>query len=162
MMHLKRLLVSGAICSLSLTAAAMPLSVEAKRVVSVEFTETHPPSTDKERLKVYTASKVVLHYADGSESAYPLHYELLFHSGDKTESVGAGEIVDKDGKVIIESAPDKKGNRAKGPFYAYGPDGSSLIQVKNRKASNKLFLATLYTLRTDRRRTHRITGSAGC
>lgn len=143
------LCVGGVLCSIAFCALAAPQPIEAKPVLSVVFTETPAPESEEDRIKVYTTSKALVQFADGSHRSYPLSYETLFHSGDRSGSAAAGEIVDKEGRVIAESTADKKGQKAQGPFYAYGPDGTSLIQIKRKGSSSELFLVTQFEYHTE-------------
>jgi len=56
--------------------------------------------------------------------------------------------VDKDGKPVLASSPDDKGEQAKGPFHAYAPDANSLIRVRDGK-TEKLLLVTQYEYHTE-------------
>jgi len=149
MSHLKRWLIGSTLSVLYLIASPVSAANKPKRIIGVEFTETQAPRTDEERISIYTTSKVVVRHEDQTEVVYPLSYETLFRSGDRAGPVAAGEIVDKSGKAIIESTPDKNGHRAQGPFYAYGPDGSSLIQIKSARNTNALFLVTQFEYHTE-------------
>jgi secreted PhoX family phosphatase len=124
-------------------------AVETKSVIDIVFTETLPPQSDEERTKTYTTSSAIVHYSDGSQKLYPLSYETLFRSGERSGSGAAGEILDKKGNIISESSADKSGQKAHGPFYAYGPDGNSLIQLRRPGKSNELFLVTQFEYHTE-------------
>lgn len=143
------LLMGAAFASIIPFAYAGPLNKEANPVVGVVFTETYAPQTDDDRTKTYTASSAIIHFADGSQKSYPLSYETLFRSGDRSGSGAAGEIVDRDGRLISESSAGKNGQKGQGPFYAYGPDGTSLIQLKRTGKANELFLVTQYEYHTE-------------
>lgn len=142
------LLVGGTLSSFAVFSFAAYPDVDVKPV-GIVFTETLAPQSDEERTKTYTTSSAIVHFSDGSQKPYPLRYETLFRSGERSGSGAAGEIVDKNGNPINESSADKNGQKAQGPFYAYGPDGTSLIQLKRTGKSSDLFLVTQFEYHTE-------------
>lgn len=146
---LERMVMGGLLCSIAGFASAAALNEETKPIVSVAFTETPAPESEEDRTKPYTTSSATVRFADGSQDTYPLSYEILFHSGDRSGSFGAGEIIDRNSRPITESTPDKKGQKAKGPFYAYSPDGTSLIQLKRSGKNSDLYLVTQFEYHTE-------------
>jgi uncharacterized protein len=103
------------------------------KVTSVEFTPTPAPANDFEMALPYTRSEAVVTLADGSKKTFPLSYQILHRSGDYVGEWYAGLIVDKNGKPLLQSAPDAKGNVARGPFYSQGADGTSMLVIPNAK-----------------------------
>ena len=139
------------------TMLAMPsasLAVEhaagkgSDKVTAVEFTPTPAPRSAAEMTTAYTRSSAIVTYASGARKVFPLSYHTLFRSGERIGSGEAGLVVDVQGKPIAASVADDKGDRAKGPFHAYSPDGNSLIRVRDGKLE-KLFLVTQYEYHTD-------------
>jgi secreted PhoX family phosphatase len=130
--------VLGTLCPTAATLA------DALQVSAVEFTETPAPSSDLEMTNPYTRSAAVVTLADGTRQSFPLRYVPLARSGDYLEGGYAGLIVDKAGKPLLQSAADKRGDRAIGPFRAAGADGTSLLMVSGAKVpgvkGNPLFL----------------------
>ncbi|HKF12913.1 MAG TPA: alkaline phosphatase PhoX [Xanthobacteraceae bacterium] len=114
------------------TLAEGPITSPLK-VTSVEFTPTPAPANEFEMALPYTRSKAVVTLADGSKKTFPLSYQILHRSGDYVGEWYAGLIVDKGGKPILQSAPDAKGNAARGPFYSQGADGTSMLVIPNAK-----------------------------
>jgi hypothetical protein len=131
-------------------AAALipPTALAADRVTAVEFTSTPAPRNAAEMTAAYTRSSAIVSYASGQRRVFPLTYRTLFRPGDRIGAGEAGLVVDKDGKPVLASAPDDKGEQAKGPFHAYAPDANSLIRVMDGKAE-KLFLVTHYEYHTE-------------
>lgn len=111
-------------CGSALAGDNAPLQVRA-----VAFTPTKAPASELEMSSAYTTSSAVLTLADGSTRHFPLSYRILHRSGDYIDGAYAGLIVDHAGRAILESPPDGKGNRARGPFLAAGADGSSLLAI---------------------------------
>ncbi len=114
------------------------------KVSAVEFTATPAPATEFEMTNPYTQSSMVVTLADGSKQTFPLSYVVLHRSGDYVGGWYSGLIVDHDGKPLQQSAPDKEGNVAAGPFMSAGQDGTSLLRIADAKvdgvAGNPLFL----------------------
>ena len=144
MNRIRPLIAALAACfaSMSVTAAA------ADKVVNVEFTQTPAPVSEAELVSTYTKSSAIVTYASGVRRIFPLSHQVLFRPGDKVGKSEAGLIVDKDGQSIPSSAPDDKGDQAKGPFHAYAPDANSLIRVRDGKLE-KLFMVTHYEYHTE-------------
>ena len=144
MNRIRPLIAALAVCfaSMSVTAAA------ADKVVNVEFTQTPAPVSEAELVSIYTKSSAIVTYANGARRIFPLSHQVLFRPGDKVGKAEAGLIVDKDGQPILGSTPDKKGDRAEGPFHAYAPDANSLIRVRDGKLE-KLFMVTHYEYHTE-------------
>lgn len=103
------------------------------KVKLVEFTPTPAPANELEMASAYTRSSAVLTLADGSTRTFPLSYVILHRSGDYVGGWYSGLIVDKDGKPIQRTAPDKDGNVAIGPFMSAGQDGTSLLNVPDAR-----------------------------
>ena len=112
---LKQALTLSIVSAMTMGTHAAAGTPSSKRVVDVSFSETMAPESDADRVKAYTTSEAVIRYADGHQEVYPLSYQPLFYSGQRS----AGEIVDKEGLPIVESAADRRGLKATGPFYAY-------------------------------------------
>ncbi|MDK9702708.1 MAG: DUF839 domain-containing protein [Sulfuritalea sp.] len=130
------------------TAADKALRNSSATVTGVEFTSTPAPGSAAEMAAAYTRSSAIVSYGDGSRKLFPLSHHTLFRSGDRIGGGEAGLVVDHAGKPIMTSAPDGKGERAKGPFHAYAPDANSLIRVMDGKVE-KLFLITHYEYHTE-------------
>jgi secreted PhoX family phosphatase len=107
------------------------VTAEPLRVKSVEFTETPTPANPMEMVLPYTRSAAVVTLADGSTKTFPLSYHVLHRSSQYVPGWYAGLVVDKQGRPIMQSAPDTRGNAARGPFYSQGADGTSLLVVPN-------------------------------
>jgi uncharacterized protein len=127
------LLGATALVGVSTLALAQGSMAPPLKVTSVEFTPTPAPANDLEMALPYTRSEAVVTLADGSKKTFPLSYQILHRSGDYVGEWYAGLIVDKGGKPILQSAPDAKGNVARGPFYSQGADGISMLVVPNAK-----------------------------
>jgi uncharacterized protein len=128
------------LCTTMLVAAALSYPAQAQTtaplvVKSVEFTATPAPANAIEMTVPYTRSKAMITLADGTRKTYPLRYQVLHRSGDYVHGWYAGLIVDRAGKVIMQSAADKKGNIARGPFFSAGADGASLLVIPNAKVN---------------------------
>ncbi len=114
----------------ALAAASSAMAGDAPlKVKSVEFTSTPAPVTRLEMSQAYTTSKAIVTLADGTVKAFPLSYEILHRSGDYVAGWYAGLVADRSGTPLLQSAPDKEGNIARGPFFAPGADGTSLLVV---------------------------------
>ncbi len=155
-MMLKALLASSTAllcCAAFAPAVASAADPTSPKVKSVEFTATPAPATDMERVAPYTTSAAVVTLTDGSKQTFPLSYNVLHRSGDFLNGWYAGLIVDRDGKPLLRSAPDAKGNVALGPFRSAGPDGASLLLIPNAKADgvkgNPLFLVNHFEYDTE-------------
>jgi hypothetical protein len=103
------------------------------KVKAVDFTATPAPSNMLEMTQPYTRSAAVVTLADSSKKTFPLSYHVLHRSGDFVSGWYAGLVVDKNNKPILQSAADKKGNIARGPFFSAGADGTSMLVVPNAK-----------------------------
>lgn len=132
----------------ALTAAAPILSIAADRVVRIEFTPTPAPRTDAEMITAYTRSSAVFTYASGARKVFPLSYHALFRPGDRIGGGEGGLVTDRQGRPILRSATDEKGDAAQGPFHAYAPDANSLIRVREGKRE-ELYLVTHYEYHTE-------------
>lgn len=137
----------------TLLATLIPLmfsspALSAEGPISVEFTNTPPPSTEHEMAQAYTRSSALVTYPDGRKKLFPLAYQTLFRSGDKIGSAEAGLVVDRNGNPVMRTVADEQGRYAAGPFHAYAPDGTSLIR---HRAGNveRLFLVTQYEYHTE-------------
>jgi secreted PhoX family phosphatase len=135
-MNMRAILLAASAMSGSILVPAAqaesPTSAPIK-VKSVEFTATPAPSNTMEMSVPYTRSSAVVTLADGSKKTYPLSYNVLHRSGDFVGGWYSGLVVDKDGRPISHSAPDSKGNIARGPFLSAGADGTSMLVVPNAK-----------------------------
>jgi uncharacterized protein len=100
-------------------------------VTSVEFSATPAPANVMEMTVPYTRSKATVTLADGSTKIYPLTYHVLHRSGDFVSGWYAGLIVDKTGAPILSAAG--KNGEARGPFFAPGADGTSLLVIPGAK-----------------------------
>lgn len=140
---------SATIVMIPIAAAAdKALRKSAATVTGVEFTTTPAPSSAAEMAATYTRSSAIVSYGDGSRKVFPLTHHTLFRPGDRIGSGEAGLVVDHAGRPIMASAPDGKGEQARGPFHAYSPDANSLIRVRDGKVE-KLFLVTQYEYHTE-------------
>jgi secreted PhoX family phosphatase len=133
--------------ALACTASTFALAA-GPRITAVEFTSTPAPANAGEMIAPYTGSSAIVSYADGKRRVFPLSYHTLFRPGDRLGAGEAGLVVDKDGKPVLASAPDDKGEQARGPFHAYAPDANSLIRVRDGK-TEKLLLVTQYEYHTE-------------
>ncbi|HRD67734.1 MAG TPA: DUF839 domain-containing protein [Candidatus Competibacter sp.] len=140
-------------CAAFVPAIASAADAASLKVKSVEFTATPAPATEMEKAAPYTTSAAVVTLSDGSKKTFPLSYNALYRSGDYIDNWYAGLIVDKDGKPLTQSAPDAKGNVARGPFRSAGPDGTSLLWVPGAKVDgvkgNPLFLVNHFEYDTE-------------
>lgn len=142
--------------ALSATTVMIPAAVAADKtirksaaaVTGVEFTSTPAPASAAEMAATYTRSSAIVSYSDGSRKVFPLAHHTLFRPGDRIGRGEAGLVLDHAGRPIMASAPDDKGNQARGPFHAYAPDANSLIRVKDGKVE-RLFLVTQYEYHTE-------------
>lgn len=121
----KLVLAGVAFLGLWASAAAAEPAIRA-----VDFTPTPAPATVEEMVVAGSRSAAVVTYADGSSRTFPLDYRTLMRSGDPLMDGAAGLIVDHHGRAISQTLPDDKGNVARGPFHAFGPDANSLIATK--------------------------------
>lgn len=123
------------------------------RLKDAEFTPTPPPATEADMVQPFTRSVVTLTYMDGRQASYPLEYRILFRSGEAVGGGSAGRVVDRAGRPIQATAPDKDGNVAQGPFASWSPDANSLLAVPGakptRKGTNPLFLVTHFEYATE-------------
>ncbi|MDP2795315.1 MAG: DUF839 domain-containing protein [Sulfurisoma sp.] len=138
----------ASLASLAALAAHAAGPASANKVTAVEFTSTPAPRSAAEMAVAYTRSAAILSYSDGSRRVFPLTHHTLFRSGERIGSGEAGLVVDHAGKPVMASAPDDRGEQARGPFHAYAPDANSLIRVKDGKVE-KLFLVTQYEYHTE-------------
>ncbi|MFO1058510.1 MAG: DUF839 domain-containing protein [Dongiaceae bacterium] len=129
-MSLRKLLLATAALLPCLMSAAHAADPAPLRVKAVAFTATPAPASDMERVLPYTRSEAVVTLADGTEKRFPLTYRALNRSGEFIPGWYAGLVVDRTGKPILESVADGKGNVARGPFFAPGADGTSLLVVQ--------------------------------
>ncbi len=140
-------------CAAFIPAVASAADTAPLKVKSVEFTATPVPATDLEKATPHTTSTAVVTLIDGSKKTFPLSYNVLHRSGDYLNGWYAGLIVDRDGKPLMQSAPDAKGNVARGPFRSAGPDGTSLLLIPNAKVDgvkgNPLFLVNHFEYDTE-------------
>ncbi len=118
-------------CSLAASAQAGNSAVGALQVKSVEFTATPAPANELEMTVPHTRSEAVITLADGTKKTFPLSYQVLHRSGDYLGGWYSGLIPDKAGRPIMQSAADRKGNVARGPFMSAGADGTSMLVVPN-------------------------------
>lgn len=136
------------IVHLSVVAALAAFAVPGFAANKVDFTPSRAPASEEEMVVPF--SSAALH--DGKKEI-PLQYRALFRSGDEVGGVPAALIVDKAGKAVTISAPDKKGNVALGPFNSWSPDGNSLMRVPGAKSrtagANRLFLVTHFEYHTE-------------
>lgn len=130
------------------SAAAAADRKSSATVTGVEFTTTAAPNSVAEMATTYTRSSAIVSYGDGSRKVFPLTHHTLFRSGDRIGGGEAGLVVDHAGRPVMASAPDGKGEQARGPFHAYAPDANSLIRVRDGKVK-KLFLVTQYEYHTE-------------
>jgi len=131
----------GTLAGLAGIAHAAPAPLKVK---SVQFTATPAPANGFELVNPYTRSSAIVTLADGTQQTFPLSYVILHRSGDYIGGWYSGLIVDHAGKPVQQTAPDKDGNIAVGPFMSAGADGTSLLQIADAKVDgvkgNALFL----------------------
>jgi len=124
-----------------------------RRATQVEFVSSPAPATEEEMAVPFGRSVIVATQSNGGPREYPLEYRVLFRSGDSVGGVKAGRVNDRDGAPIMLAAPDKQGNVAQGPFYAWSPDANSLLAVRGAKSpkrgDNRLFLVTHFEYHTE-------------
>ncbi|MDP1705633.1 MAG: DUF839 domain-containing protein [Sulfurimicrobium sp.] len=136
------------ILPLSIMAALAAFAVPGLAAGKVDFTPSRPPASEEEMTAPFSSAVLW----DGNKEI-PLQYRVLFRSGDEVGGVPAGLIVDKNGRAVQISAPDKKGNAALGPFNSWGPDANSLMLVPGAKSktagANRLFLVTHFEYHTE-------------
>ncbi|MBZ0106522.1 MAG: DUF839 domain-containing protein [Sulfuricella denitrificans] len=136
------------ILHLSMLAAMAAFAAPGLAAGKADFLSSRPPLSEEEMVAPF--SSAILR---DKKTGIPLQYHALFRSGDRVGGELAGLIVDREGKAIAISAPDRKGNAALGPFNSWGPDANSLMQVagaKSRAASvNRLFLVTHFEYHTE-------------
>ena len=116
-------------------------------VSSVEFTPTHAPLNDAERISFFTHSSAIVTYKDGQKKIFPLSYQPLYRSADKIGNWQAGTIVDRHGKPVMRSAANAEGDIAQGPFFASSPDANSLLGMQ--KGNNTAYLLTHFEYHTE-------------
>lgn len=134
--------------SLLLWALLVPVAVHAESAItSVEFTPTPVPESDQERSSFYTRSSAIVTYRNGLKKVFPLSYQPLYRSADKIGNWQAGAIVDKNGQLILRSAPNADGDVAQGPFFSFAPDANSLLGTQNGK--NTAYLVTHFEYHTE-------------
>ncbi|MGA7982702.1 MAG: alkaline phosphatase PhoX [Chromatiaceae bacterium] len=134
-------------------AAAQPDPQAPLKVSHVEFTATPAPVNADEMTTPYTTSNAEVTLADGSKKSFPLSYRVLHRSGEYVNGWYAGLIVDKNGKPVLRSPADTKGEAARGPFLAPGQDGTSLLMIPSAAVAgvkgNLLFLIDQLEYDTD-------------
>jgi secreted PhoX family phosphatase len=130
-MNMRSILLSAT--AVGALALALPAQAENNpiKVKSVEFTSTPAPSNEMEMVLPYTRSSAVVTLSDGRQKTFPLSYQILHRSGDFVGGWYSGLVVDKDGKPVMQSAPDSKGNVGRGPFLSRGTDGTSMLAIPN-------------------------------
>jgi hypothetical protein len=154
-MNMRSILLSAT--AVGALALALPAQAENNpiKVKSVEFTSTPAPSNEMEMVLPYTRSSAVVTLSDGRQKTFPLSYQILHRSGDFVGGWYSGLVVDKDGKPVMQSAPDSKGNVGRGPFLSRGTDGTSMLAIPNATVDgvkgHTVFLITISNT-TPRRR----------
>jgi uncharacterized protein len=116
-----------------LTPALAGEPVEPLAVTAVEFTSTPAPVSEMEMASAYSRSEAIVTLADGTKKTFPLSYRTLHRSGDFIGGWYSGLVVDKQGRPILKTVADAKGNVADGPFAAAGADGTSMLVVPNAR-----------------------------
>jgi secreted PhoX family phosphatase len=130
-MSLRKLLLgTAALLPCLLSPAARADDPTPLRVKSVAFTATPAPASDMEMAVPYTRSEAIVTLADGTERRFPLAYRALHRSGDYVPGWYTGLVVDRSGRPILQSVADGKGNAARGPFFAAGAGGTSMLVVQ--------------------------------
>jgi hypothetical protein len=139
--------------TLASAAAAQPDPQAPLKVSHIEFTATPAPVNTDEMTTPYTTSNAVVTLVDGSQKSFPLSYRVLHRSGEYVNGWYAGLIVDKNGKPVLRSPADTKGDAARGPFLAPGQDGTSLLMIPGAVVAglkgNPLFLIDQLEYDTD-------------
>ncbi|WP_161539566.1 PhoX family protein [Paramagnetospirillum kuznetsovii] len=114
--------VMGTVAFAGVAPAAEPL-----KVAKVEFTATPVPVTDVDMAVGHSKSSAILTLTDGTTRTIPFAPDVIWNSGQRIGGRQVGVVVDKFGKPMPRSAPDKKGLVAKGPFVSPGQDANSLL-----------------------------------
>jgi len=84
--------------------ATVPATAGSRSVSKVAFTHTPAPQTDAERASTYSRSNMVITYSDGTSETRGLQYHTLYNNTDKFNGVAAGQIFDKNGNALKDSA----------------------------------------------------------
>lgn len=142
-------LLSGLFAGAASGAGEMP----PLKVRQVEFTPTPAPSNAQEMTTPYTRSSAIVTLANGEKRTFPLSYNILHRSGEQIHGWPAALVVDRQGKPLLNTAPDTKGQVARGPFYSAGADGTSLLAIPGAKvagvAGTPLFLVNHLEYQTE-------------
>jgi len=112
--------------------AADPFIHNTLPVKSITFTATPAPATDQEKTSAFTTSSAVVTFRNGSRREFPLHYHVLYSSGDQIGNWRAGAVVDNTGAPLTALLDDSGNVLANGPFHARSPDANSLIRQGDR------------------------------
>jgi len=140
-------------CTVMTSTFFSHVSAASLKVRAVKFTATPAPATATEMVTPYTTSSVIVTLADGTTKTFPLSHNVISRSGEFINGWYAGLITDKDGKPLMESPADARGNVARGPFKSASPDGTSLLMIAGARVrgvkGNPLFLVTQYEYETD-------------
>ncbi len=111
--------------SVGLAAAAH--AAEPLKVTKVTFTATPAPISDVDMAVATSKSAAILTLADGSTRTIPFAPDVIWNTGDRIGGHQVGVVVDKAGKPMLRSAPNKQGQIAQGPFLSPGQDANSLL-----------------------------------
>lgn len=84
--------------------ATVPATNGSRSVSRVGFTHTPAPQTDTERASTYSRSNMVITYSDGTSETRGLQFRTLYNNTDKFNGVAAGQIFDKNGTALKDSA----------------------------------------------------------
>lgn len=84
--------------------ATVPATNGSRTVKKVEFTHTPAPQTDTERASTYSRSNLVITYSDNTSETRGLQFRTLYNNTDKFNGVAAGQIFDKNGAALKDSA----------------------------------------------------------
>ncbi|BCJ87575.1 PhoX family protein [Effusibacillus dendaii] len=137
----KRLLaLAGLAISMTTVSPVFAATDKPSSVQSIEFVGMDAPQTAEEMAKAYSTASVKVTFHDGSSKLYPLSYNTLFKSTDKVGGVTAGVAVDVYGKPIMDTSVPGQPT----PFVSDDPDANGLIQFKDGKDRNSLYLLTNY------------------
>lgn len=84
--------------------ATVPATNGTRTVKKVEFTHTPAPQTDAERASAYSRSNMVITYSDNTSETRGMQFRTLYNNTDKFNGVAAGQIFDKNGNALKDSA----------------------------------------------------------
>ncbi len=119
--------------------ATVPATVATASLRAVEFTHTAAPENDAERASVYTRSALTIDYRNGTSETRGMQFRTLYNNIDQFGGVYAGQVFDKNGTALADSAGVK--------YVSETPDANTLLDpIVGTPASplggNPLYLVT--------------------